>query len=88
MPTSRRRHLVTETDELAAALDAAAVRWPGVSRTGLLVHLAMEGHRRRVQQGDNDRSNRRLAVIRQHSGVLTGTYGADYLQQLRNDWPA
>ncbi len=28
VPTTRPRHYVTETDELAAALDAAALRWP------------------------------------------------------------
>ena len=40
MPMSRPRHLVTETDLLAAALDAAARRWPGRSRPQLLVRLA------------------------------------------------
>lgn len=33
MPTTRRRHQVTETDELAAALDEAAARWPQVAPT-------------------------------------------------------
>ena len=44
MPTTRPRHLVTETDELAAALNVAAHRWPGLSRSQLLVRLALEGN--------------------------------------------
>ncbi len=87
VPTTRPRHLVTETDELAAALDAAAARWPGVSRAQLLVRLAMEGHKVAQQLHDEGRS-RRIAAVRQHSGVLTGTYGPDYLHELRDDWPA
>ncbi len=85
MPTTRRRHFVTETDDLAAALDAAAERWPDLSRTQLLLRLALEGHQA-AQREDDDRRRRRLAAVRQHSGILTGAYGSDYLHRLREDW--
>ena len=42
VPTTRPRHQVTETDELAAALDEAAVRWPDLSRGRLITRLAVE----------------------------------------------
>lgn len=87
MPTTRPRHYVTETDDLAAALDAAAVRWPGLSRAQLLVRLALEGHRA-AQRVHGERHNRRLAALRRHSGALSGAYGADYLHGLREEWPA
>jgi len=87
MPTTRPRHLVTETDDLANALDAAASRWPGVSRPQLLVRLALEGHRA-AQQAHDERRRRRLAAVREHSGILTGAYGPGYLDQLREEWPA
>lgn len=87
MPTTRSRHFVTETDDLAAALDAAAQRWPGVSRPQLLVRLALEGHRT-AQQAQEERRRRRLAAVRRHSGVLTGAYGPDYLHKLHQEWPA
>jgi hypothetical protein len=38
MPIRRRRHFVTETDDLAEALDEAAHRWPDLSRAQLLLH--------------------------------------------------
>ena len=30
----------------------------------------------------------RLEAVRSTSGALTGCYEADYLEQLREDWPA
>lgn len=87
MPTTRPRHFVTETEDLAAALDAAAARWPDLSRGQLLVQLALEGHRV-DQRAHDERRNRRLAALHEHSGALTGAYGPDYLHRLREEWPA
>jgi hypothetical protein len=87
MPTTRPRHFVTETDDLAAALDEAARRWPDLSRSQLLVQLALEGHRS-AQRAREERHRRRLAALRKHSGALSGAYGPDYLQQMREEWPA
>lgn len=86
MPTTRPRYLVTETDELAAALDAAAQHWPNLSRPQLLARLALEGHGV-AQQAQRERRHRRLLAVRQHSGMLTGAYGPDYLRVLREEWP-
>ncbi|MGH3447667.1 MAG: hypothetical protein ACRDQA_17560 [Nocardioidaceae bacterium] len=87
MPTTRPRHFVTETDDLAHALDAAEVRWPGLSRGQLLVKLALEGDR--VAQGaHSERCDRKRAALREHSGLLTGAYGPGYLDRLREEWPA
>lgn len=87
MPTTRPRHFVTESDDLAAALDAAARRWPGLTRPQLLVRLALEGDHA-AQQAHEERRRRRLAAVRHYSGILTGAYGPDYLRQLREEWPA
>lgn len=87
MPTTRPRHFVTETDDLAQALDAAASRWPGLSRPQLLVRLALKGHHA-AQKEHDERRRRRLAAVREHSGLLTGAYGPDYLQRLRDEWPS
>jgi hypothetical protein len=68
-------------------LDAAARRWPGLSRPQLLVRLAIEGDRA-ARDAQDERRRRRLAAVRKYSGILTGAYGPDYLQDLREDWPA
>ena len=86
MPTARPRHFVTESDELASALDAAALRWPGLSRSQLIVRLALEGQARVEEDIDAPR-RRRLARLREHAGAGSGAYGGGYLDDLRRDWP-
>ena len=88
MPTSRPRHTVTETDEVARALDEAARRWPSDSsaRGRLILHLLQEGHRAIRGERDRDADVRREALQRT-SGALTGAYPPDYLARLRDDWP-
>jgi hypothetical protein len=88
MPTARSRHTITETDEVARALDAAAQRWPqdAGARGRLLVRLVEEGHA--AIDGDSERraADRRQAV-RETAGILTGVYRPDELKRLREDWP-
>jgi hypothetical protein len=79
--------MITETDELAAALDVAATRYPGLSRAQLLTRLALEGHGA-AQDAQEDRRRQRLETLRSHSGTLTGVYGPRYLDRLRGEWPA
>lgn len=88
MPTTRPRLTITETDEVARALDDAAVRWPEVrSRQQLLLRLLEQGHAALRRARDEDAERRRQA-IRRTSGSLTGAYAADHLEALREDWPA
>lgn len=86
MPTTRPRHQITETEELAAALDEAAARWPQLSRGQLITRLALEGHRANVVQQRQHRSDR-LEALQRHSGALTGVYPPGHLANLREDWP-
>jgi len=86
MPTTRPRHQVTETEELAAALDEAALRWPRLSRGQLITRLALEGHRATMVRQREHRSGR-LGALRRHAGALTGVYPAHHLADLREDWP-
>ena len=89
VPTSRPRHTVTETDDVARALDDAAERWPEQrsARGKLLLQLLREGHR--AISGESGReADRRREGIRRTSGALTGAYPDDYLTRLRDDWPA
>jgi hypothetical protein len=88
MPTTRPRLTITETDDIAAALDAAAARWPDVrSRRELLLRLVEQG-REVIESERGDAVGRRRAAIHRTSGALTGTYEAGYLDRLRDDWRA
>jgi hypothetical protein len=88
MPTTRPRLTITETDDVAAAIDAAAARWPEVrTRRELLLRLVDQG-RLVVENERDDDAERRRGAIRRTSGALTGAFDAGYLDRLRDDWPA
>ena len=89
MPTNRPRHLITETDEVAAALDAASRRWPAAaaSRSRLMVNLVLEGHQR-LREADESILEQRLEAILETQGSLAGCFPQGYLEALREDWPA
>jgi len=89
VPTTRPRHTLTETDELAAALDAAERGWPedAGSRSRLLLRLVEAGERAISDERERRRARRRAAVERTH-GQFRGVYGPGYLDGLRNEWPA
>lgn len=79
--------MITETDQLAQALNDAAKRWPAdsASRAKLLLHLVDEGHRALVEDTAKKR-DARLAAIRRTSGAASGAYESGYLDRLREDW--
>lgn len=88
MPTTRPRLTITETDEIARAIDAAARRWPQIgSRRELLLRLVEQG-RDAIERDRADEVERRRAAIRRTSGALSGAYEPGYLERLRDDWPA
>ncbi len=84
VPTTGPRIMVTETDELTAALDAAA-RHPGLGRAQLLTRLALEGHDA-ARHAHDERRRHRLDALRAHSGSLTGAYGSCHLERLHQEW--
>jgi len=87
MPTTRPRLTITETADVAAALDAAAARWPEVrSRRELLLRLVEQG-REVIDRDHDEAAARRRDAIRRTSGALTGAYEPGYLERLRDDWP-
>jgi len=82
MPTVRQRHLLTETDDIARAIDAAAASYPGHSRADVLRKLVQVGADIVAEQ----RGTHRRAVL-DHAGRYPNLYAPGYLDELREDWP-
>jgi hypothetical protein len=86
MPTSRPRHQITETPDIAEALDAAARRWPSEPRSKLLLRLVRAGSTALDEQ-HTEAVQERLAAIAATSGKYADVFAEDYLTELRADWP-
>ena len=86
MPTTRPRHQITETPEVAHALDLAARRWPREPRSKLLLRLLHTGSAA-LEQEHSEAGRSRLEAIDTSSGKYADTFGEDYLAELRQDWP-
>lgn len=82
MPTVRQRHILTETEDIAHAIDAAAASYPGQSRADVLRQLVQVGAEAITQQ----RGAHRRAVT-EHAGRHPDLYDPGYLEELREDWP-
>lgn len=86
MPTTRPRHQITETPAVARAIDRAARRWPGESRSKLLLLLVDAGDAALGSAVDLATRQRREA-IKASSGKYADAFSVDYLADLRLDWP-
>lgn len=85
MPTARPRHPITETDDIARALETARRVWPELSdKPAVLLRLLILAG----QQSVEDRAAQRRHAIQATAGSLAGSFDPDYLHDLREDWPA
>ncbi|WP_235856913.1 hypothetical protein [Occultella glacieicola] len=86
MPTSRRRHQITETAEVERAIDLALRRWPGQSRSRALLKLIDAGAATIDTDLGAKSADRRVRLER-----MAGTYGpllsTEALAGLRAEWP-
>lgn len=86
MPTARPRHQVTDTPEVARALDLAARRWPGEPRSKLLLRLVGAGGGA-LEHDQHAEADAHHAAVMASSGRYATAFGPDFLTELRADWP-
>jgi len=84
MVTTLPRHSITETPDIAQAIDLAAATWPErrdnraeLARRLILIGADSVG---RSEPG-------RAALVEQWGGFLAGVYPTDAEQALKDDWP-
>jgi len=80
--------MITETEEIAQAIDAAALMWPDAkkNRAELLRRLIAEAHSS-IDARVNDRVEAKRKAILEGAGKLTGVWPANWRDELRDDWP-
>lgn len=83
MPTTRPRHTLTETDEVAQALDDAALAWPELrGDRGALLRKLVEAGRASVHVDGGVRE-----LLADAAGAATGAYPRDARATLLDEWP-
>jgi hypothetical protein len=88
MPTDHRRHAITETEDISRALDVARRAWPELSdRPGALLRQLILTGQNTLAHKDIEVSRARREAIAETGGALTGVFGTDHLESLREDWP-
>ncbi|WP_193312854.1 hypothetical protein [Georgenia subflava] len=87
MPTTRRRHQITETSAVERAIETALRRWPGESRSRALLRLIEIGSAhldRELQVEQTGRKEALKAIAEEYDGLVS----REQLAELRQDWPA
>ncbi|HEY2216358.1 MAG TPA: hypothetical protein VGH21_02615 [Solirubrobacteraceae bacterium] len=86
MPTTKRRHQITESDVMREALELAAEHWPEDAGrpSRLLVRLIGEGAE--AIQSDA-RREKRQAMVGRYRGAFADAYPVGYLEEARREWP-
>lgn len=80
--------MITETDEVARAIDEAAILWPELrgDRAALLRRIIERGAAS-VEASGAEHVTRRVLAIRETAGTLAGVYRPDEARLLREEWP-
>ena len=84
VPTTRPRHQVTETDDIAAAVEAGLQEWPELSRSDVIRELILKG-----AEALNLTAVERVLAVELALKELTALnvhYPQGYLEDVRKDW--
>lgn len=88
MPTTHRRHAITETDEITNALEMARRAWPDLAdKPGALLRQLILLGRNTLAHDYVAAEHTRRQAVEATSGALAGVFGPSYLADLREDWP-
>ncbi|GIG24942.1 hypothetical protein [Cellulomonas denverensis] len=85
MPTLKPRHAITETPEVAHALDVARRHWPDQPPSRLLTRLIETGAQA-VEARELDAARERERAVLELTALST-YYPEGYLDDLRDGWP-
>ncbi|CAB4551895.1 unannotated protein [freshwater metagenome] len=88
MPTTRPRHMITETDQLSEALSQAAKLWPELAgQRTLLLRKVLEVGIETIEQEATQKTKSRMAGVDKLAGSMPGVWPANWKEELAKDWP-
>lgn len=88
MPTTRPRHMITESDQLNAALINAAKIWPDLEgKRTLLLRKVLEVGIEGIETQAAEKKKGRLAKVDDIAGSMDGIWPSNWRKELAEDWP-
>ena len=80
--------MITETDEIVAVLDAAALRWPDIAdnRSDLIRKVLIEMFPE-LRAHREDQVEARRQRIKANAGKLIDTWPENWREEMRAEWP-
>lgn len=88
MPTTRPRHMITETDRIASSLEKAASLWPEIAgNRSALLRKVLEVGMESLDTSSSKRSATRLDAISNAAGSLTRVWPDNWRDEARSEWP-
>ncbi len=89
MPTTKPRHMITETDEISGALTQAAKIWPELAgQRTLLLRKLLEVGIQTIEMDLEKNTAQRIAAVEKLAGSMDGVWPANWREELVEDWPA
>ena len=80
--------MITENDQLSAALLEAAKIWPELAdQRTLLLKKVLEVGIETIEAQANDATKGRLAKVQKLAGSMDGVWPAGWRKELAEDWP-
>ncbi len=80
--------MITETDELGAALEQAAELWPELrGQRGQLLRKILEVGSAEIKKTSTADRAKRIQQIKAVAGNLNGVWPAGWREELAGDWP-
>ena len=89
MPTTRPRHMLTETEQVLSALAVAEQAWPELKgdKPALLKNLIAAG-KKAIEDTAQAARNKRIAQITAVAGSMPETWPSNWRADLLDEWPA
>jgi hypothetical protein len=83
MPTTLPRHVISETPQIAAALDSAQLVWPEETRADLMRRLIVTAGEDVLTSAEHRRD-----LVAKWAGRCPGSYSAGWDERRKAEWPA
>lgn len=88
MPTTRPRHMITETDQISQGLSQVAKQWPELAdQRTLLLRKVIEIGLQAIDLEASKSQQKRVAAVKKIAGSMDGVWPANWKEELAEDWP-